>query len=597
MKHPLLRIIIRHWPFILVAFFALLFFFHASSFNYLSQDDNFVKWLSPDETANYTVAKFYAETGDLRIFEKYNLIAKDIIHPRSFRSDYGLIKPVSFLGLPLIYGTLATWFGTALLPYLTPLIGALGLLFFYLLVREVFGKQNALLSSLLASVFPVYLYFSARSMFHNVLFTVCLIIGLYFLVMMAKNFGQGKSFLKKYWRNWLFALLGGLFIGGAIISRASELLWLAPLLLGLWFFNFKRLPLLTLIFFGYGLFFGLWPAMHWNEILYGSWRSMGYPELNQSLYDLQTGGGELAGTSLRGAWQESKESLDRIGKTIFHFGFHPDYSLSMFKAYIKDMFPWLFWGSLAGLVLFIALFKQYTYKKWQWLIFWLGLSTVLVLYYGSWEFYDNPDKNSFTIGNSYTRYWLPVYLGALPFLSLAILWLTSWLKFSPIVIVTRTLIISVLAFVSLQFVWLEPSEGLAVSIEKQKASRLEYNKLLEITEANSIIITKYHDKLLFPERKIIMGAFDDKNMLAEYRRLAERLPVYYYNFTFPEKDIIYLNSRPLKETSLIIVERQKVTDDFTLYSILPIYEEDEDEDEDEELKEDEEDLNEEEEQN
>ena len=85
---------------------SVLFFIAVSSFNFYTQDANFVKWLSPDETANYILTKLYGQEGQLSIYEKYNLYVDDVMRPRSFRSDYGSIKPVSFLGIILVFGSI-----------------------------------------------------------------------------------------------------------------------------------------------------------------------------------------------------------------------------------------------------------------------------------------------------------------------------------------------------------------------------------------------------------------------------------------------------------------------------------------------------------
>ena len=73
--------------------------------------------------------------------------------------------------------------------------------------------------------------------------------------------------------------------------------------------------------------------------------------------------------------------------------------------------------------------------------------------------------------------------------------------------------------------------------------------------------------MFFPERKVIVGLFDDKNMIAEYANLVNLLPVYYYNFTLPPRDFEYLNNRRLAEAGLQIEKVEQVTDDFTLYRL------------------------------
>jgi hypothetical protein len=125
-----------------------------------------------------------------------------------------------------------------------------------------------------------------------------------------------------------------------------------------------------------------------------------------------------------------------------------------------------------------------------------------------------------------------------------------------------------LVYVSLNFVLHGSEEGLLFLAQRQKDSRLEAQKVLELTESNSTIITFYHDKLFFPERKVIVGLFNDQNMIAEYANLVKLLPVYYYNFTFPEKDLAYLNERRLAEAGLGIAPVRRVSGDFTLYKLF-----------------------------
>ena len=105
------------------------------------------------------------------------------------------------------------------------------------------------------------------------------------------------------------------------------------------------------------------------------------------------------------------------------------------------------------------------------------------------------------------------------------------------------------------------------SARQQLAVRAEYEKILNLTESRAVIITQYHDKLLFPARKVIVGLFDDPNMTKEYAVLTQYLPIYYYNFTFPERDINYLNNKRLPEFGLQITPVGQITRDFTLYKL------------------------------
>ncbi|MFH0891292.1 MAG: glycosyltransferase family 39 protein [Candidatus Falkowbacteria bacterium] len=573
---------------IIVALAALLFAVGAGSFNYLTQADDFVKWTSPDENANYVFAKLYADSGRLSLFEEYNLRVGDIMHPRSMRSSAGEIKPVSFWGIILIYGKIGSLLGTEIIPYLTPIVAGIGLIFFYLLIKKIFGRINALLSVFLLASFPPFIYYSAHSMFHNVLFTVLTVIGLYFTVTavccpadpgQADKSGLAAAVkrLKYDYRSWVLAALGGTFIGLAAITRTSEILWLAPLLTLMWIMNIKRTGVTKLAIFLSFIFFASLPALYYNQVFNGGWLYGGYAEMNRSLDTIARAGTDI----VMGGEFLWRDLAGRIFDNIFHFGFHPRQSLMMFYRYFINMFPWIFWPGMLGLFLFLFKYlkreARMKRKHKTYLSVYFVIVLILIFYYGSWKFHDNPDPNQFTIGNSYTRYWLPVYLGFLPFVSLAIM------KFARAIGnlaggrtyrgfyrgALRAAAVFVIVVLSLRFVLWGSDEGLFYQSRRQETARGEFGRIIELTEDNAVIITRYHDKLLFPERKVIVGLFDSAEMVSRYSRLARFLPLYYYNFVLPEKDIEYLNTRRLGEAGLSIEKIENITEDFALYRLNP----------------------------
>ncbi len=588
MNKNIKNIIKKYWRGIIVAFLAVCFFIGLAGYISYIQADNFIKWESPDETANYIFTKLYGQAGEMIISEKYNLYVDDIIHPRSFRGDFGILKPVSFLGIILIYGRIISFTSYKILPFLTPFFASVGLIFFYLLVKKIFGRRNGLISAFLLASFPPYIYYAARSMFHNVLFVVLLIIGLYYLIEAVKN---------KYDKNKYLALiypaLGGFFIGLAIITRTSELLWLAPVLVMLWLLNIKKIGLIKLILFLSFLFLAVLPVLYWNQALYDFPLNSGYPEMNQSIRNIAEASSSLVKSGLANEQIQPKEAFEKIKNNIFHFGFHPRQSLEMFYYYFINMFYWLFWPAVLGLFLFLQAIGRWRKRHFLYLFSYFIISIILLFYYGSWKFNDNPDVNSFTIGNSYTRYWLPIYLGALPLVSLFLIKFTrviiprhnlnfkiapstkinfaeKYLKISNkklFINSLRIILIILIYFISLRFVVWGSEEGLLYYVEKNNSAKYELRNILELTEGNSVIITSYHDKLFFPERKVIVGLLNDNNMNKRYSILADYLPVYYYNFTLRKEDIDYLNNRKLKEADLKIKQIKQINNSFTLYQL------------------------------
>ncbi len=623
----LIRTILTHHITWLIAL-SVVFFFAVSSFNFTTQDANFVKWLSPDETANYILTKLYGQEGSLTIYEKYNLYVDDVMRPRSFRSDHGTIKPVSFLGIILIFGTIVKFTTFKIIPYLTPLLASIGIIYYYLLVGKLFNKNIALVSSVLLAFFPVYTYYSARSMFHNVLFTVFLIIGFYYSLMMVDGFrrrnlkersldsanaslemtkvgsvfsgfpvklrmtGVRGFFSLPPFKNYLYLLysaLAGFFVGLAVIGRTSELMWLTPVFIVLWIFNFRKVGILKLAFFVGFFLLSLLPMFYYNQILYSNPLLGGYSEMNQSIINIREASSDIVKSTLTGEVSEASGPFELLKESIFYFGLQPGQSFLRFQHYFVYMFPWIFWPALlGGLILLYRAVENWRKKYFLYILSYFIISFILLIYYGSWGFTDNPDPNSFTIGNSYTRYWLPVYLGAFPFVSILVLSLGQFIawpfseklkenKFINFRVRKNyikwgivAVFLSIVSILSIQFVLYGSEEGLIYVAQNQVKASAEARKVLDLTESNSVIITLYHDKLLFPERKVVVGLFDDKAMIERYSRMVEYLPVYYYNFTLPQKDVDYLNSRRLAEFGLGIKEVQKVTGDFTLYRLFKV---------------------------
>ncbi|MFA5155004.1 MAG: glycosyltransferase family 39 protein [Patescibacteria group bacterium] len=571
---------------IIASLLAVVFFIGTASFNYLTQDSNYVKWSSPDETANYFFAKHFAQTGQLAVFDPASVIGDNLLMPRSVRSDAGLIKPVSFLGIILVYGSLGALFGIGIIPYLTPLFAALGIIFFYLLVRRLFSERIALWSAFLLAGFPVYIYYTARSMFHNVLFLVFLIAGLYLFVLSLGRPGQAperqKFFVwfrtKFFWLESAAALGAGLLFGLALITRTSELLWLAPVLLILGLFYLRRLGLTKLMLIVAGLALAFLPVFYYNQILYGSFWHGGYNEMNRSLDDLARTGGAIWQFTWGGQFQYYRHALGQIFRQVFYFGFNYSQSIEMLRHYVLEMFaPLVYAAALGLLILIVQNCRRFQKKYLTYILAWLAASALLIFYYGSWKFNDNPDLTRFTIGNSYTRYWLPLYLGLMPLAALAIvrvsraclavsrrgairarqIWETG----------LQAVAVLIYLIISLVFVLYGSEEGLAYLYYNNLAEKLNAERVWSLTEPDAIIITRYYDKFFWPERRVIMGTIPDDEILRATAKLIEAYPVYYYNFYLNDADVAYLDERKLNVYGLNMRLVRKLNARFGLYRI------------------------------
>ena len=577
---------------IIVVLLATVFFGLTSSFQYLTQDPSYTKWSSPDETANYFFAKRYSDGQGIAMFDSAAVVGNGMIMPRSVRSDSGWLKPVSFLGIILMYGTIGSILGSVVIPYLTPFFAALGIIIFYLLIKKIFTDRIALISAFLLASFPVYVYYTIRSMFHNVLFIVLALLGVY-LVIIAVGEKKPKSvevpivkWSRKFisfrlsfsaWFKMLAAFAGGLFAGLALITRLSEIIWLAPAAFIVWLFYAKRLGITKLILILCGLFLAVIPNAYFNQALYSAPIYGGYNEMNRSIDDLSKTGSAMI-QSIGKTGSNYGPYLETIYRNVFYFGFNPSQSIAMAKHYIPEMFPVLVALFIFGLViLFVQNIIKFKKQYLAYLLAFIFLSLTLIFYYGSWKFNDNPDPNRFTIGNSYTRYWLPIYLMMMPIASLAIVKVSSAFFFAGQEVRQRWRKIAIgglqaaLVFLIISssaiFVMYGSEEGIAYLYYNHISENENTQRVFALTEPNSVIITKYYDKFFFPDRRIIMGTIPNDELLIAVQRLVEFYPVYYYNFYLNEADVVYLNDRKLAPYKLRMSLIKKMNRNFGLYKL------------------------------
>ncbi|MEK7067649.1 MAG: hypothetical protein AAB956_01495, partial [Patescibacteria group bacterium] len=368
-------------------------------------------------------------------------IANDEIVPRSLRSDNGLAKPVSFLGIILVYGVIAKVLGVWIVPFLTPLLAIVGILFFYRIVREIAtaepaesdsagpvasespsgdydaARKKALLSAGLLLALAPYWYYAARGLFHNVLFIDLILAGAWLSLRGSASwrkrsnpdFIQNNNGIASSRRAGLAMTLGsGMLFGLAVITRASELIWLAPAMVIIWLFYFKQINWRKLILFLAGIFLALMPMFYYNQTLYGGALNFGYNKRESSSFSppsLEEGMGVVGidGNPPQTSIIKQK-SLDRIKHFVTPFGFHPRAVWHNFINYYVKIFWYLFWPALLGGLLYLWKWKEKNKAQQFYFYIFILTSVILAVYYGSWAIQDSIALNPVTIGNSYTRY-------------------------------------------------------------------------------------------------------------------------------------------------------------------------------------------------
>lgn len=480
------------------------------------------KFNTPDEVLNYYFTQNFAENFELFYFEPLNPFLNRVIFPRWALVIEGMVTPGNFLGMDLIYGSLAKIFSIWIIPFLTPIFSVMGILFFYLIVRDWSKNKNlALMSAILLLIFPGWWYFSSRTMFSNVLFLSLVMGGIYFLLKFLNSEKTENKITNSFW----YSILIGLFFGLALSVRTSEIVWLFLLVLILLIFNFKKLKdRWQYLILSLGIFVACFiPVMYQNKILYNNYLSTGY-NLNTMTENLESG---------------EVSQISYLKAVFLPFGFHPRVMVSVFKNYFVKLF-WL-WIVLfvMSVIWFFKKKKKLDKNQICYLIILLVVSCWLLVVYGSWYFSDSIG-GLISLGSSYVRYFLPIFVLIIP----TIAWLLIKIKKKIFLIIIFCLIFG---FSFYQVFWQNDESLSAINLrllENQKQSE----KILGIINENDIILMDSGtDKIIMPEHTRMIVPQNDIEW-EQIKRILKYQPIYYYHHK--EIDVDILNSEKFEKWGL-----------------------------------------------
>lgn len=525
------------WCAVLILFFSLYSFIPAETLS-----GSIVRFSSPDETANYFFTKLYAETGQLTLGDEALAVSKNYSHPRSMTVVVDKIAPVSFVGLPVLYGAIASVTGVAVSVYFTPLLAILAIPFYILLVSRIFSKSVAYLSGLLLLIHPAYWYYASKSMMPNVLFVDLCIIG-FSLLLWKKNFFAG--------------LFGGLGIGLALFVRFSEAPWVLGIVGFLFLFYLLRHRLLHLLGCMIGLAAPLGLFFNFNRLVYGSPLLFGYQTIDTSsaVQALERSEGILSSFSFSRITELASAAMTIVTSFLPHilpFGFLPKEFSKNFLDYGVSMFWWLSLPIAFGILyalrqgLASCITRRVIDTRIPYLLIALAVSCWLVIFYGSWLFVDNITQET-TIGNSYVRYWLPITVLTLPFAAQALVAIRN-VSGGVVRSLALPLVFGAIVFYSFQSVLWDSPESL-FSVAKNLAwYREKADVMMRLTPSDAIIFSQRSDKIFFPDRRAAVNNADFKevpllpDIVAQY-------PVYYYGL-WDEATVLHLNGKYFKDVGL-----------------------------------------------
>lgn len=501
-------------------------------------------YVSPDENANAFFATQWAEQGMLSMGEPLNEALHGLLHPRSILAHGTRLVPGSFLGLPVLAGSFTALIGPVALVIFTPILAVLAILAFRSILLRV--SSNAFLAdagAFLLMFHPAFWYYASRPMMHNVPFLAFLIFGVWFAVCLPA-------------RRWVSFLLSGTFIGLALATRTSEVLWILPMIIAASLTFRSYLTWRDVLIWIAGLVVALVPFAVLNYQLYGSIFETGYT---------------ISSDTPVGTYAATNPTEIKASPTSFLFPF--DIHLLRAGKRVLDygilLYPWTAVLPLIGWLLLAKTSAMTTDsgKKNRFRVF-LALSVLVSAYlailYGSWIIKDNPDPTAITIGNSYVRYWLPIFAIGAVFAAIAVSWVKDrWGKrrwFTPTMIGAAILYVAVGSMV----VW-GGEDGLLATREHLLAFREKQLYVVEHTESDAIVIVDRADKFIFPDRRVVTPLRSDKTYDA-LDEMAALAPLYYFGIPFPDQDIAFLQETRLDPIGLTI-EQIGISGDESLYRI------------------------------
>jgi len=488
---------------------------------------------SPDETANAFFAEIFATQGRLNSFETLNNVLGDFFFPRAMVAIEGRLLPIGFLGLPLFFGALIKIFGFWSATFWTPIFALLAALAWYAIWSKIFDRQIGFFSAVLLLVTPAWWYWASRPFMPNVLLVSFLIFTVYFLV--------NRPWFKKVSTNsWGDFLLAGLTLGGALWIRTSEIFWLGPVLFFAWLVGHKKITWSAVISFVIGLVVIILPLFFVNKAMYGNYFVTGYTITSPNIVTFSAP--VVVDETIDQPWYMTvRDSIS----VYLPFGLHPRAIWHNVWNYGLLMFWWLIIPAVVGIVL---LMRQKN-KRAQNFVPLQGLffaATILFVIYGSSAIHDNPDLSAVTIGNSYSRYWLPLFVAITPLAALALVKLGDKTK----KFVSTLCFLIILGF-SINIVFFSTVDALWPTRVRLAEAQTVRDSVLDLTETNAVIVTERGDKLFFPDR-VIRYALRDESTYALLPQIIEVAPLYYYGLTFPQSDLDYLNGEKLKGLGLQI---------------------------------------------
>ena len=496
---------------------------------------------SPDEASTLFFITTYARTGALRVTEPMNAAVGDLLHPRAVAIVDHDIAPGGFLGLPVLYGAIARAIGVWVIPIITPLLSALALLCFFDVCRRVFSGRIAWWATVIVMVHPAWIVYTIRGLFPNV--ALCA-----FVIMGAWMFVCASSMRSRGWWHACLWIAGGAAMGTALALRPTAAGWVGASML-FWALA-VHVPWKRAVYALCGAAFPLALLLFFQARVYGSLFATGYAS-------------SASDTLVPQAFTHTSSLLLSFLSALFApFGMHIAALVTHGYLYLLFFFRWMSLPLARGVFEWMRE-RQETARIRRLYAFWYsGMSCMLLVYYGSWSLSDSTIAGP-TLGTSFVRYWLPIYVFGAPFVGwVGVRWYDAIRRKRVFLAYCAVLFFLVWSGTFAYAVTDESILSIARTVRTEAKVR---SSVLAATESRAVVLTDQTDKTLFPARRVIVfDPMDEAAILRALPILVAEVPVYYLT-QHPETAVIFLNRYRLASTAYTFKKQQTIAD-YTLYA-------------------------------
>lgn len=484
---------------------------------------------SPDETANFFFAQRIANGDSLTVPLTYATGINVLIHPRSATVVDGNMAPGSFAGFPLFIGFIGKGFGVLGMKSITPLAAAASIVMAFFLLRRIFGETLGFFSALLIPLLPAFSYYASRPMYHNSLFLSVLIAGFFLTrLMMRKN------------SVWV-SVFAGLAVSIALWIRTSEAFWVLPLFLIVFAAQRHRFSIRCVTSFCLAGLIALSALLAFNDRIYGGPLASAY----------------TPAWSMDGTAEGTTNIFTTLSRLFLPFGFHPVRAFWNFLRYTASLSPFFFVMGCVGFGM--AIVEAWKRRIQAQLVFYGAvlscIGIFLILYYGSWQLTEYANAEKTILASSYLRYWLPMLVFGVPFVSFGIIRMRRLL---PTLFLKRVFTTALSIFVvvtTMKLLYQDPLHGLFQVKQNLRQSVLAQATLLKHVEPNALIVSGYADKLFFPERNVLV-AFPEypSASFSAFKNLSMNTPVYYFEGKGDASDVVLWNRMIISQSAASLTE-------------------------------------------